>query len=253
MRQHRLLSVLLGAALALPALPAAAQPAPASFCSAGQAPKFQLGIDRLKQQLGPVMGDPVECEHADSGDGDTLQKTTTGLAYYRKSANLSSFTTGSDHWALFPQGLGHWTGDADPPRLTAGDVAYIEDLQAALEPDGVVGQRMIDAAADLRSGQLDRAGFVVLLTDLRGQAAGVADGLATLRPTPPLARAHQLATGLQNELLQAIDLLGQAVESEDAAEAQRLVAESSAHSNNVVRQSADLRAELIPFVAAATS
>ena len=48
--------------------------------------------------------------------GDTEQKTSTGLVYYRASTNAVAFTNGFDHWALAPNGVVHWTGDAvDPP------------------------------------------------------------------------------------------------------------------------------------------
>ena len=51
-----------------------------------------------------------------NGSGDTQQKTTTGLAYYRKALNVACFTTGWDHWGLEERGVVHWAGDAvDPP------------------------------------------------------------------------------------------------------------------------------------------
>ena len=40
-----------------------------------------------------------------TSDGDTQQKTTTGLAYYRKGLNMACFTTGWDHWGLIDRGL----------------------------------------------------------------------------------------------------------------------------------------------------
>jgi hypothetical protein len=62
------------------------------------------------------MGEPVECERAVDAQGDTQQKTTTGLAYYRHQLNLTCFTTGYEHWGLAQGGLVHWSGDAvDPP------------------------------------------------------------------------------------------------------------------------------------------
>jgi hypothetical protein len=77
---------------------------------------FALGIAALKQRLGATMGDPIECEHPASGNGDTVQKTTTGLAAYRKSSNTVSFTDGWRHWALRDANLITWEGDSpDPP------------------------------------------------------------------------------------------------------------------------------------------
>src|SRR6266852_2978881 len=79
-----------------------------AVCNAAQ-PHFSGGIAALKAVLGPSMGEPVECEHATSPRGDTQQKTTIGLAYYREHLNLACFTTGWDHWALVNGGLVHWT------------------------------------------------------------------------------------------------------------------------------------------------
>lgn len=88
----------------------------AAFCAPGQEPRFLYGFAALKLQLGELMGDATECEHVDPDSGDTHQRTTTGLAYYRKTTNAPSFTNGSNHWALLGSGLVHWTDDSvDPP------------------------------------------------------------------------------------------------------------------------------------------
>jgi hypothetical protein len=95
--------------------PAAEATAP--FCAAGQRPSFLLGFAELKRQVGDVMGSPVECEHANPDNGDALQKTTTGLAYYRKATNTAMFTDGWRHWAATAGGLVYWEGEsAEPPR-----------------------------------------------------------------------------------------------------------------------------------------
>jgi hypothetical protein len=94
-------------------------PSPATsgnFCRPGESPKFQFGLLALKGMLGDAMGDPIECEHPNSANGDTLQRTTKGLAYYRKATNTPTFTNGDEHWALRPEGLLYWVGPAvDPP------------------------------------------------------------------------------------------------------------------------------------------
>ncbi len=79
-------------------------------------PRFQGGIALLKASLGAAMGEALECERVVDDRGDTQQKTTTGLAYYRKTLNVACFTTGWDHWALVERGVVHWVGEAvDPP------------------------------------------------------------------------------------------------------------------------------------------
>ncbi len=84
----------------------------APYCDPGQNPEFVLGLAFMKSQLGDVMGEPLECEHPNPDNGDTLQQTSTGLAYYRKSTNIVTFTDGWEHWGWTAEGLVHWTGSA---------------------------------------------------------------------------------------------------------------------------------------------
>ncbi|HLZ28313.1 MAG TPA: hypothetical protein VKV73_13420 [Chloroflexota bacterium] len=97
-----------------------ASPAPeAGGCTASR-PTFVGGMAALRASLGTGMGEPLECERAVDDQGDTQQKTTTGLAYYRSHVNVASFTTGWDHWGLKEGALVHWTGDPiDPPSDAA--------------------------------------------------------------------------------------------------------------------------------------
>ncbi|MGI9147729.1 MAG: hypothetical protein ACR2IK_14450 [Chloroflexota bacterium] len=76
-----------------------------------------FGFADLRAQIGDPMGDPVTCEFSDpSGTGDIHQRTTTGLAFWRKSTNTPTFTNGFDHWAQTPMGRVTWTGaSVDPP------------------------------------------------------------------------------------------------------------------------------------------
>jgi hypothetical protein len=86
------------------------------FCAPGTTPEFLFGFAELRRQVGAPMGDPIECEHPDPSSGDSLQLTTTGLAYYRQSTNTPTFFNGTDRWGLTASGLVHWTGDSlDPP------------------------------------------------------------------------------------------------------------------------------------------
>jgi len=88
---------------------------PSTTCTPDQ-PIFVNGAATLKAALGDAMGDPLECERVTSATGDTEQRTTTGLVYYRSITNAVAFTNGFDHWALARTGVVHWTGDqVDPP------------------------------------------------------------------------------------------------------------------------------------------
>jgi len=85
---------------------------PAPFCEPGQEPQFSSGFAALREELGDAMGTPTECEHPNSSNGDTLQATTKGLAFYRKSTNTPTFTDGSTHWGITSDGLISWAAPA---------------------------------------------------------------------------------------------------------------------------------------------
>ena len=101
---------------------AAPKPTVAADVCGSSALRFLNGAAALKAALGADMGDPTECERVVDAAGNTEQKTTTGLTYYRAASNLPVFTNGFDHWALTPGGVVHWTGDdLEPPPDTEPD------------------------------------------------------------------------------------------------------------------------------------
>ena len=110
MMMRRLLSVIALVALLVTVFTAPASAAP--HCGSGQEPQFLFGFAHFKSLLGDKIGQPVECEHANPDNGDTLQQTTTGLAFYRKSTNTPTFTDGWNHWAWTTDGLVYWTGSS---------------------------------------------------------------------------------------------------------------------------------------------
>jgi hypothetical protein len=105
-----------------------AGPAPiVETCAPGASPLFVFGFAGLKELLGDRMGTPVSCERP-GPEGDALQQTTTGMARYRKSTNIPTFTRGEEHWALTERGLVHWFGRALDPPDTA---EVVDDLELA--------------------------------------------------------------------------------------------------------------------------
>jgi hypothetical protein len=107
---------------------AATDQAPAPYCQAGEMPTFNNGLAALHQQVGNAMGVPIECEHAASGSGDTVQATTTGLAAYNSVTNTETFTDGWHHWALTAGGLVTWDGtDSGPPSQALVDDSVPEE------------------------------------------------------------------------------------------------------------------------------
>lgn len=92
------------------------------------APQFVAGFAMLKQQLGPIMGRPLEDEQPSPDSCDTQQRTDTGLAYWRCSTDLMSFVAadGEFHWAWNGQVVSWRGATPDPPidavALSAGDL-----------------------------------------------------------------------------------------------------------------------------------
>jgi hypothetical protein len=105
-----------------------------AFCRPGQSPQFVLGFAALRESVGDAMGDPIECEHANPENGDSLQQTTRGLAFYRKSTNTPTFTDGFNHWGLTSDGLVTWTGSSIDPPLIPVSIDSLRDLAPTATP-----------------------------------------------------------------------------------------------------------------------
>ena len=123
--------------------------AAAPYCVPGVDPAYAFGFKALHDALGAEMGDPLECEHGNPENGDTLQQTTNGLSFYRQSTNTPTFTNGWEHWALTVRGLLYWTGvEIDPPDDAAtvtpptsfvpGPVIDPDEVQQSGLPEGLV-------------------------------------------------------------------------------------------------------------------
>jgi hypothetical protein len=119
-----------------------------AFCRPGESPQFRFGFAALKEQVGPAMGEPIECEHANASNGDTLQQTTAGLAFYRKATNTPTFTDGFRHWGLTGSGLAYWEGSSvDPP---GAGVAMAPDINPAISQLRSPGRRILVPPAGLQ-------------------------------------------------------------------------------------------------------
>ena len=84
---------------------ASAQPQSARPAQSQEAPRFVLGFKVLAELLGRIAGQPLENEHSNSINGDTVQRATTGLMAWRKADNVAAFTDGSRTWLNGPYGL----------------------------------------------------------------------------------------------------------------------------------------------------
>ena len=73
--------------------------------SAQTAPTFKLGFKLLADQVPDIVGQPLEDEHFNPANGDSLQQTTKGLMVWRKADNWTAFTNGSHTWINGPDGI----------------------------------------------------------------------------------------------------------------------------------------------------
>jgi hypothetical protein len=92
--------------------------------------RFVLGFAFLHQQLGGLMGDPLQNERTNPDSCDTQQQTTTGIAYWRCATGILSFVAepdGLQHWAWVDGRLIDWTGpSADPPAVSEGAPSSVD-------------------------------------------------------------------------------------------------------------------------------
>lgn len=131
-------------------VPALAQ-SMAPHCQTADAPTFAASLAGLQGALGDTMGAPIECPHVDVLSGDTIQQTSTGLAYVRATSGLATFTDGASHWAMTPAGLVAWDGGAlDPPPGLAPIIPGSSGVPGApgLVP-GAPGVQGVPGASDL--------------------------------------------------------------------------------------------------------
>jgi hypothetical protein len=159
--------------------PAAILPTRAPYCVPGQTPAFVLGFARLRAEVGPAMGEPLECEHGNPENGDSLQQTTTGLAVFEKATGRLRFTDGWRHWALVGDDLLAWEGDAEPARLReplAGESSPAGTLVRVSGTDGMGVALRARAAVDAPSQGGFVEGATVMLIAREGDYARVRSG-----------------------------------------------------------------------------
>ncbi|MCC7370889.1 MAG: hypothetical protein IT306_20920 [Chloroflexi bacterium] len=209
-----LVTLLLCALVAAGGLPAddvplvLAQGAP--FCAPGQPARFVFAIAALKERLGAPMGDPAECEHVDAASGDTVQRTSTGLAYYRPSLTLAIFTNGNTHWALVNGQLMLWRNSSvTPPEPTAAEADYLGKTSTLRARFAALQGRLDAARRQAGAGQLDAvdpASLRSLADDLRATR----DAYAAARGSGRLFRYHGLMVTAVNSAMGSAEMLAQA-------------------------------------------
>jgi hypothetical protein len=230
--------------------PAKAQ-AVVPFCQPGQAASFVFGIAALRDRLGATMGTPIECEHRDAESGDTIQHTTTGLAYYRPSINTAMFTDGSTHWALTNGTTVRWQGDdVTPPLPTEAEAAYLQATQPFRTRVGTLQRRLNTARQQMERGQADAVdadGLSALVDDMRTTR----DALVKTQAAGRLFRYHGMLVVSLNEGMGAAVMLAQARQIQPSDARDRLLASAERHgqeSERLQAAAAEAYSKALPVV-----
>lgn len=208
--------------------PAAAQP-DVPYCAPGQPAAFVFGIAALHDRLGDTMGAPLECEHLDAESGDTAQRTSTGLAYFRPSINTAIFTDGSTHWALVDDRVLRWAGTAVvPPLPTAAETAYLNTTAPLQARAAGLQNRLAATRPQVDRGQLeslDAATLRALTDDLRAAR----DAYAKVGGAGRLWQYHGMMVVSLNEGMGAAEMLTLARQVESPDLRARLLASAAKH------------------------
>lgn len=104
-----------------------------AVAQADESPQFRLGFANLASMIPDVVGTPLENEHS-MQNGDSIQRTTTGVMVWRKADNVTAFTNGSETWLIGPEGLQERGNDQRFPWEQTEVSAGNSQLDAAAAP-----------------------------------------------------------------------------------------------------------------------
>ncbi len=113
----------------------------ASIAFAQQSPEFRQGFATLALQIPALVGQPVEAEQY-GPNGDSLQRTTTGLMVWRKADNWTAFTDGTTTWINGPVGVVSrpndqrlpWEIRSPGPTPTSAGITEPRSIRSAFAP-----------------------------------------------------------------------------------------------------------------------
>ncbi len=87
-----------------------------TVCKQGAATAFSGAFVKLAQQLPTGMGTPLGCAEVDKATGDTVQRTTRGVATLRRKTGRVTFSDVQRSWSTSGSRLLVWSGPtAEPP------------------------------------------------------------------------------------------------------------------------------------------
>jgi peptidoglycan/xylan/chitin deacetylase (PgdA/CDA1 family) len=82
--------------------------------------EFAPDLANLRMAVGDAMGQPIDCETSINSDGDTIQHTSTGTAWFINAQSDAIFTDGYHRWVLDNAGLLYWSSPDASPLLEDG-------------------------------------------------------------------------------------------------------------------------------------
>lgn len=115
---------------------------------------FRAGFKALHDLVPNIVGDCLEDEHHNPGNGDGLQSTSNGLLVWRKEDNWTAFTDGTTTWVNGPNGVQArpnnerfpWESSvSQPPNPTPPPVQPMPQLKQAV--DDAAGRTGVDPSA----------------------------------------------------------------------------------------------------------
>jgi hypothetical protein len=110
------------------------------------------------------MGEPMDCQHVDPSSGDTVQHTTTGLAYDPNgTGGAAAFTNGWEHYALKDDQVVLWrNASVNPPQPTTEQAVYVQQTLPLRSRLDQIDEQLVEILQQARAGALDDVDQAVL-------------------------------------------------------------------------------------------
>jgi len=223
----------------------------APHCPAGQAAEFTFGIAALQARLGATMGAPLECEHVNPENGDTIQHTTTGLAYYRPEINTPMFTDGQTHWALQNNRVILWrNASVTPPQPSATETTFLRTAIPLERRMNTLQAQLTNVRIQAESGRLDAIDVADLGT-LLDELTATRDAYAAAGESDRLRNYNGMMLRSLDEARAAAELLLRARLTEIPEARAAFISEAAvrrAESERLQRAAADAFSLVLPVV-----
>ena len=169
--------------------------------------QFVLGFEALQAAIPDAVGDCLENENHDPGDGITRQSTTGGMLLWHKSTNWTGFTDGYQTWVVGPrdvqQRLSIERFDWEPAAIAVGadaeadaeTLAYVSAAIAKYDAEGLEATvAFYNSEASIEGDRsllmVDRETLTLLAAPIFRNLVGV-----TLPPNHSLARLVRVGPG----------------------------------------------------------